>query len=72
MTKKKNVINPLLIHSRRFCDTPAPPTRIDSGICHTDSYDATLIFAHASAITVAASRMAALPDSVRRKARNGV
>src|SRR6185437_837777 len=72
MMKKKNVIRPLLSQSRRVSDTPAPPRRIDSGNRHTDSYDVTSMFAHASAIRVATSRMAALADSVRRKTRSGV
>ena len=72
MTKKKNVISPLFTHSPRVCDSPVPPSQIDSGISHTAAYDAALIFDQASAIRVAASRKAALPDSVRRKARSGV
>ena len=40
-------------------------------MCHTDSYDDTLMFAQISATMMAATRMPALPDSVRRNARNG-
>ena len=72
MMKKKNVISPLFTHSRRVCDRPAPPRWIDSGVRHTPSYDAIWMFAQASAANVAPSKTAALPDSVRRKARSGV
>jgi hypothetical protein len=70
--KKKNVISPLLIHSRRSSDTPAPLSRTDSCACQTRSYDDASMFTQASAATAVASSTAALPVSVRRKLRSGV
>ncbi len=71
-TRKKSVINPLFSHCRRSWETPAPPMRIESTVSQTRSYDAESTFTHTSAATVAASRNAALPVSVRRKVRSGV
>ena len=70
--KKKNVISPALTHSRRPSEIPASPTLINTGVRHTDSYECTSMFAQASAARLAASRTAALPDSVRRNERSGV
>ncbi len=36
-TKKKNVIRPLLTHSRRCSATPDPSTSIESVVSQTDS-----------------------------------
>jgi hypothetical protein len=70
--KKKNVISPLFTQPRRSCDTPAPPTRMDSCVCQTVSYDDASAFTHASASSAMASRTAALPVWVRRNTRSGV
>src|SRR6266446_3331194 len=70
-TKKKNVIRPLFTQWRRSCATLEPPTRIVSRVCHTVSYDDPWTFTHTSAATVAASRNAALPVSVRMNSRTG-
>jgi hypothetical protein len=51
---------------------PEPPTRIDSVVVQTRSYDAGSAFAQTSAATTAARRIAALPVSVCRKERSGV
>src|SRR6266851_7545123 len=70
-TKKKNVIRPAFTQWRRSCATLEPPTRIVSRVCHTVSYDDVWTFTHTSAATVAASRNAALPVSVRMNSRTG-
>jgi hypothetical protein len=36
-TKKKNVIRPLFTHPRRSSAIPAPPSRTDSWVDHSDS-----------------------------------
>ena len=71
-TKKKNVISPLLTHSRRSSDTPVLTSRIDSRAPQTASYDDALMFTQASAATAMPSSTAALPVSVRRNTRSGV
>src|SRR5207244_10302189 len=71
-TKKKNVIRPLLTHWRRSRTTLAWPSRIESVVPQTDSYDDASTFTHASAATAAARRTAAPPVSVRRNSRSGV
>src|SRR5437773_2904325 len=71
-TKKKNVISPLFSQYRRSSEIPRPPTRIESIVCQTRSYEDESAFTHTSAATAAASRTAALPVSVRRKLRSGV
>jgi hypothetical protein len=71
-TKKKNDMRPLFTHSRRSCDTPDPPTRIDRSVRQTLSYEDASAFAQASAPSVAASSTEALPVSVRRNVRSGV
>ena len=71
-TKKKNVISPLLTHSRRLSDTPSPASRTDSRAPHTASYDDTLRLTHTSAATAAPSSTTALPVSVRKNTRSGV
>ena len=48
------------------------PDRISSTVCQVAAYPAGSMFAHASAASVAASRTAALPVSVRRNRRSGV
>src|SRR5262245_5338502 len=71
-TKKKNVISPLLTHSRRSWEISQSPRLIDSFVPHSDSYEDAWTFAHTSAANAAASRTAAPPVSVRRKSRSGV
>src|SRR3954469_21768848 len=71
-TKKKNVIRPLFTHSRRSSATVWPPTSIDSVVSHSEWYDDGWTLTQTSAATVAASRTAAPPVSVRRNSRNGV
>src|SRR5256885_10661151 len=71
-TKKKNVISPLFSQYRRSSEIPRPPTRIESTVCQTRSYEDESAFTHTSAAIAAASRTAALPVSVRRKLRSGV
>ena len=72
MTKKKNVIKPLFTQWRRSSVTPEPPTRIESTVCQTRAYEPASMLTQTSAASVAASRNAALPVSVRRKSRSGV
>ena len=72
ITKKKNVIRPLLIQPRRSIEIECEPSRIESVVVQTRSYDAKSTFAHSSATTTAARRNAALPVSVFRKERSGV
>jgi hypothetical protein len=69
--KKKNVISPLLTHSRKSSASVAPPTSIESLVPQTSSYDDALAFTHTSAATAAASITAAPPVSVRRNSRSG-
>ena len=71
-TKKKNVISPLLTHSRRSSDTPVLTSRTDSRAPQTASYDDALMFTQASAATAMPSSTTALPVSVRRNTRSGV
>ncbi len=71
ITKKKNVIRPVLIQPRRSCATPALPIRIDKRVCHTLLYDEVSALTHTSATIVAASRKAALDVSVRMNCRSG-
>ena len=62
-TKKKNVIRPLLTHSRRSCVTRHPPTWIESDVSQSDSYERRARFAHTSATT------ARRPAPPRRRSR---
>ena len=71
-TKKKNVMSPLLTHSRRSSEMPCPPSSIESRVSHSDRYEEASTLTHASAATVAARRTAAPPVSVRRNTRSGV
>ncbi len=71
-TKKKIVISPVLIQCRRSWETPEPPKSSDSRVPHKASYDGRSTLAHASAASVAARRITALPVSVRRNSRSGV
>ena len=48
------------------------PDRISSTVCHVAAYPDGSMLAQASAASVAASRTAALPVSVRRNRRSGV
>ena len=48
------------------------PDRISSTVCHVAAYPGGSMLAQASAASVAASRTAALPVSVRRNRRSGV
>src|SRR5215218_6451384 len=51
---------------------PSSPSRIESSVVHTDSYELGHgEFAHSRARTVAPSRTTAPPDSVARKSRTG-
>jgi hypothetical protein len=70
--KKKNVISPLFSQYRRSCEIPHPSSWIVSLVCQTLAYEEASALTHASAATVARSRTAALPVSVRRKLRSGV
>src|SRR6476619_7066580 len=71
-TKKKNVISPLFTQWRRSSETPASPTSIDSFVVQNESYDDASTFTQTSAATVAASKTAAPPVSVRKNSRRGV
>src|SRR5436305_5843356 len=51
---------------------PQPSSRIERTVRQTRSYEAESALTQTSAASVAASRMAALPVSVRRKLRSGV
>ena len=71
-TRKKSVIRPSLIHSRRWSEMPWSPTMIDRSVVQKDSYESDHgEFDHASAATAAASRASAPDDSVFRKSRTG-
>ena len=48
------------------------PDRISSTVCHVAAYPAGSMLAQASAASVAASKTAALPVSVRKNLRSGV
>ena len=72
ITKKKNVIRPLLIQWPSVWEIPASPTRIDSVVSQTPRYDDASTFAQIRAAAVAPSRIVALPVSVRRKELSGV
>src|SRR5262249_40618965 len=72
ITKKKKAMRPELIQSRRSSEMPEPPTRIESVVVHTRSYEAGATVAQMSAAATAGRRTAALPVSVRRKERSGV
>ena len=50
---------------------PPLPTRIDSTVVHTRSYEPASMFTQARATRAAPKRIAALPLSVRRKSRSG-
>ena len=71
-TKKKNVMRPSFTQWRRSCSMPAEPSRSANVVRHRASYDEASRFTQRSAATVAASRIAALPVSVRRNSRSGV
>ena len=71
-TKKKNVISPLFSQYCRSSEIADPPTRTETTVCQTRSYDAASALTQTRAATVAKSRIAALPVSVRRKLRSGV
>src|SRR5215211_3913195 len=70
-TKKKNVIRPLFTQPCRSSETVEPPSRSESSVLQRASYEAEWTFTHVSAATVATSRTAALPVSVRRNSRSG-
>ena len=70
--KKKNVISPLFTHSRRSSEMPCPPISIETVVPHKESYDDESTFTQASAASVAPSKTAAPPVSVRRNSRSGV
>ena len=71
-TRKKNVITPSLIQWRRSVESVPPPSRMESVVRHTDSYECHHgELAHTSAASAAASSTAALPVSVLRKSRTG-
>ena len=59
-TKKKNVIRPVLTHSRRSWASSWSPRRIESAVCQTASYDATSTLAQTRAAP-AAARSATAP-----------
>src|SRR5215470_7962447 len=71
-TRKKNAISPEFTQPRQLSARPLVPDRITSTVCQVAAYPAGSIFAQASAASVAASRTAALPVSVRRNRRSGV
>ena len=61
-----------MIQPRRSIEIECEPSRIESVVVQTRSYDAKSTFAQSSAATTAARRNAALPVSVFRKERSGV
>ena len=65
-------MRPLLTQWRRSCATLAAPRRTDSVVFQNALYDEASRFTHTSAAIVAASRIVALPVSVRRNSRSGV
>src|SRR4051794_791103 len=71
-TKKKNVMRPLLTQPRRSWLSTWPPSRNDSVVVQTSSYDDVSMFTQTRAATAAVSSTAALLVSVRRKTCNGV
>ena len=71
-TRKKKVISPEFTQVCRSPESSAPPRRNDSTVPQTVWYDCASMFTQARAATVAASRTAALPVSVRRNRRSGV
>src|SRR5262245_39179192 len=71
-TRKKSVIRPWLIHSRRGSEMPCSPTITDRSVVQNDSYESDHgELDHASAASAAASRAIAPDDSVFRKSRTG-
>ena len=71
-TKKKNAISPEFTQPCQLSARPLVPDRITSSVCQVAAYPAGSMLAQASAASVAASRTAALPVSVRRNWRSGV
>src|ERR1700761_8090996 len=71
-TRKKNAISPEFTQPCQLSARPLEPDRITSTVRHVAAYPDGSMLAQASADSVAASRTAALPVSVRRNRRSGV
>src|SRR3954451_9106148 len=72
MTKKKNIMRPLLTHARKSIEMLWPRTVMVRKDCQRSSYDDWSTFTQTSAATAAASRIAALPVSLLRYRRRAV
>src|SRR3954468_5013097 len=71
-TRKKSAMSPSLTQWRRSSEMAQPPSRIESSVVQTDSYECGQgEFAQTSAASVAATSAAAPPVSVVRKSRSG-
>src|SRR3984885_12482513 len=71
-TRKKNAISPEFTQPCQLSARPVVPDLITSTVCHVAAYPDGSMLAQASAASVAASRTAALPVSVRANCRSGV
>src|ERR1700753_4049477 len=71
-TRRKTVVRPLFTQVRRTRLAAIAPTRTRNTQDQNPSYPAGLTLTQTRAETIVASRIRALPDSVRKKSRSGV